>query len=85
MGKISKKRAEAEKKIEAGKLYSLEEAMALVKEVNIAKFDASVDLHIRLGVDPRKADQNLRGTISLPHGTGKVKKVLALCTPDKEE
>lgn len=85
MGKISKKRAEAEKKIEAGKLYSIEEAMALVKEVNIAKFDASVDLHIRLGVDPRKADQNLRGTISLPHGTGKEKKVLALCTPDKEE
>jgi large subunit ribosomal protein L1 len=85
MGKISKKRAAAEKKIQAGKLYSLEEAMALIKEVNIAKFDASVDLHIRLGVDPRKADQNLRGTISLPHGTGKDKKVLALCTPDKEE
>lgn len=85
MGKITKKRAEADKKIEADKLYSLEEAMALVKEVNIAKFDASVDLHIRLGVDPRKADQNLRGTITLPHGTGKDKKVLALCTPDKEE
>ncbi|MFK7797773.1 MAG: 50S ribosomal protein L1 [Aureispira sp.] len=85
MGKVSKKRAEAEKKIEADKLYSLEEAMALVKEVNIAKYDASVDLHIRLGVDPRKADQNLRGTITLPHGTGKEKKVLALCTPDKEE
>jgi large subunit ribosomal protein L1 len=85
MGKITKRRAEAEKKIEAGKLYPLEEAMALIKEVNIAKFDASVDLHIRLGVDPRKADQNLRGTISLPHGTGKDKKVLALCTPDKEE
>jgi len=85
MGKITKKRAEANKKVEAGKLYSLEEAMALVKDVNVAKFDASVDLHIRLGVDPRKADQNLRGTISLPHGTGKEKKVLALCTPDKEE
>lgn len=85
MGKISKKRAEAEKKIEADKLYSLEEAMALVKEVNIAKYDASVDLHVRLGVDPRKADQNLRGTITLPHGTGKEKRVLALCTPDKEE
>lgn len=84
MGKISKKRAEAEKKIEAEKLYSLEEAMALVKEVNIAKYDASVDLHVRLGVDPRKADQNLRGTITLPHGTGKEKRVLALCTPDKE-
>jgi large subunit ribosomal protein L1 len=85
MGKITKRRAEVEKKLEVGKLYSLEEAMALVKEVNIAKFDASVDLHIRLGVDPRKADQNLRGTISLPHGTGKDKKVLVLCTPDKEE
>lgn len=85
MGKISKKRAAALKKIEADKFYSLEEAMALVKEVNFANFDASVDLHIRLGVDPRKADQNLRGTITLPHGTGKDKKVLALCTPDKEE
>jgi large subunit ribosomal protein L1 len=85
MGKITKRRAEVEKKLEVGKLYSLEEAMALVREVNIAKFDASVDLHIRLGVDPRKADQNLRGTISLPHGTGKDKKVLVLCTPDKEE
>jgi large subunit ribosomal protein L1 len=85
MGKITKRRAQAEKKMEAGKLYPLEEAMALIKEVNIAKFDASVDLHIRLGVDPRKADQNLRGTITLPHGTGKDKKVLALCTPDKEE
>lgn len=85
MGKITKRRAEVEKKLEVGKLYSLEEAMALVKEVNIAKFDASVDLHIRLGVDPRKADQNLRGTISLPHGTGKDKKVLVLCTPDKED
>ncbi|MCP4437400.1 MAG: 50S ribosomal protein L1 [Aureispira sp.] len=82
---ISKKRAEALKKVDAEKVYSLEEAMGLVKEVNIAKFDASVDLHIRLGVDPRKADQNLRGTISLPHGTGKDKKVLVLCSPDKEE
>jgi len=85
MGKISKRRAEAVKKIEKDRLYSLEEAMTLVREVNLAKFDASVDLHIRLGVDPRKADQNLRGTITLPHGTGKDKKVLALCTPDKEE
>ncbi len=85
MGKISKRRAEAVKKIEKDRLYSLEEAMTLVKEVNLAKFDASVDLHIRLGVDPRKADQNLRGTITLPHGTGKEKKVLALCTPDKED
>lgn len=85
MGKISKRRAEAVKKIEKDRLYSLEEAMTLVREVNLAKFDASVDLHIRLGVDPRKADQNLRGTITLPHGTGKDKKVLALCTPDKED
>lgn len=85
MAKISKKKADALKKIDAEKLYTLEEAMALVKDVNIAKFDASVDLHIRLGVDPRKADQNLRGTITLPHGTGKDKRVLALCTPDKEE
>ena len=85
MGKISKKRAEANKKVDAGKLYSLEEAMALIKDVNIANYDASVDLHVRLGVDPRKADQNLRGTISLPHGTGKDKVVLALCTPDMEE
>lgn len=85
MGKVSKKRAEVLKKVDAEKLYTLEEAMGLVKEVNIAKFNASVDLHIRLGVDPRKADQNLRGTISLPHGTGKDKKVLVLCTPDKEE
>lgn len=85
MAKISKKKADALKKIDAEKLYTLEEAMTLVKDVNIAKFDASVDLHIRLGVDPRKADQNLRGTITLPHGTGKEKRVLALCTPDKEE
>jgi large subunit ribosomal protein L1 len=85
MGKISKKRAAALKKVDAEKFYTLEEAMTLVKEVNLAKFDASVDLHIRLGVDPRKADQNLRGTITLPHGTGKDKKVLVFCTPDKEE
>lgn len=82
---ISKKRAEVLKKVDADKVYTLEEAMGLVKEVNIAKFDASVDLHIRLGVDPKKADQNLRGTISLPHGTGKDKKVLVLCSPDKED
>lgn len=85
MGKISKKRAAALKKVDAEKFYTLEEAMTLIGEVNLAKFDASVDLHIRLGVDPRKADQNLRGTITLPHGTGKDKKVLVFCTPDKEE
>ena len=65
--------------------YDLQEAMALVKDVNTTKFDASVDIHIRLGIDPRKADQALRGTVSLPHGTGKSKRVLVFCTPDKEE
>jgi len=70
--------------VEAEKLYSLDVASALIKEVNAAKFDASVDLHVRLGVDPRKADQALRGTVSLPNGTGKSKKVLVLCSPDKE-
>jgi large subunit ribosomal protein L1 len=85
MGKISKRRKAAEEKIEAGKLYSLSEAMDLVKKVNLTKFDSSVDLHIRLGVDPRKADQAIRGTVSLPHGTGKTKRVLVLCSPDKEE
>lgn len=85
MAKISKKRKAANAKVDADKLYSLDEACALVKEVNTAKFDASVDLHIRLGVDPRKADQALRGTVVLPHGTGKTKKVLVFCTPDKEQ
>jgi len=85
MAKVSKKRQAVNAKVDATKLYSLREASALVKEVNTAKFDASVDLHIRLGVDPRKADQALRGTVSLPHGTGKVKRVLVLCTPDKED
>jgi len=65
-------------------LYPIVDAMNLVKEVNVAKFDASVDIHVRLGIDPRKADQALRGTVSLPHGTGKTKRVLVLCTPDKE-
>lgn len=83
MSKITKKRKLVDAKVAADKLYLLEEAMALVKEVNTAKFDASVDVHIRLGVDPRKADQALRGTVSLPHGTGKTKSVLALVTPDK--
>ncbi len=85
MAKKGKKRAAAEKKVDRENLYSLEEAMKLIKEVNIAKFDASVDLHIRLGVDPRKADQAIRGTTTLPHGTGKTKRVLVFCTPDKEE
>jgi large subunit ribosomal protein L1 len=83
MAKLSKKMAIATKKVDSSKLYDLQEAMKLVKEVNVTKFDSSVDLHIRLGVDPRKADQAIRGTVSLPHGTGKTKKVLVLCTPDK--
>jgi len=85
MAKLSKKRKQVEGKVDKNKLYNLKDASALVKEVNIAKFDASVDLHIRLGVDPKKADQQVRGTVNLPHGTGKTKKVLVLCTPDKEE
>jgi large subunit ribosomal protein L1 len=81
--KLTKKRKAVEGKVDADKLYSLADAMSLVKVVNIAKFDASVDVHVRLGVDPRKADQALRGTVSLPHGTGKTKRVLVFCTPDK--
>ncbi len=83
--KVTKKRKAVNPKVDRTKLYTLEEAMALVKDVNIAKFDASVDLHVRLGVDPRKADQAIRGTVALPHGTGKTKRVMVLCTPDKEE
>lgn len=83
--KLTKKRKAVEGKVDADKLYSLADAMSLVKEVNTAKFDASVDVHVRLGVDPRKADQALRGTVSLPHGTGKTKRVLVFCTPDKVE
>ncbi|MFN8251926.1 MAG: 50S ribosomal protein L1 [Ferruginibacter sp.] len=81
---ITKKRKVANTKVDTNKAYSLKEASALVKEVNTTKFDSSVDLHIKLGVDPKKADQAIRGTVSLPHGTGKTKKVLVLCTPDKE-
>ncbi|MEO6329790.1 MAG: 50S ribosomal protein L1 [Ginsengibacter sp.] len=82
---ITKKRKVANTKVDKNKIYSLKEASTLVKEVNTTKFDSSVDLHIRLGVDPKKADQAVRGTVSLPHGTGRTKKVLVLCTPDKEE
>jgi large subunit ribosomal protein L1 len=82
---ITKKRKEANTKVDQSKTYSLKEASALVKDINTTKFDSSVDLHIRLGVDPKKADQAVRGTVSLPHGTGKTKKVLVLCTPDKEQ
>src|SRR6188508_254043 len=80
---ITKNRKAADTKVDGSKFYSLQDASALVKEVNLTKFDSSVDLHIRLGVDPRKADQAIRGTVNLPHGTGKTKKVLVLCTPDK--
>ena len=82
---ITKKRKIANAKVDSNKAYSLKEASSLVKELNVTKFDSSVDLHIKLGVDPKKADQAIRGTVSLPHGTGKTKKVLVLCTPDKEE
>src|ERR1043165_10187606 len=81
---ITKKRKAAEAKVDNNKQYSLKEASTLVKDINCTKFDSSVDLHIRLGVDPKKADQAIRGTVTLPHGTGKTKKVLVLCTPDKE-
>jgi large subunit ribosomal protein L1 len=84
MAKISKKRKAAEAKLDKNKVYSLKDASSLVKTINTTRFDASVDLHIRLGVDPKKADQAIRGTVTLPHGTGKTKKVLVLCTPDKE-
>ena len=85
MTKLTKKKKEALSKIEKDKIYSLSEAASLVKEVNYTKFDSSVDLDVRLGVDPRKADQMVRGIVTLPHGTGKTIKVLALVTPDKEE
>ena len=84
MARLTKKQKEAYSKIEKDKLYSLEEASALIKEITKTKFDASVDLAIRLGVDPRKANQMVRGVVTLPHGTGKDVKVLALVTPDKE-
>ncbi|MGY8926268.1 MAG: 50S ribosomal protein L1 [Flavobacteriales bacterium] len=85
MGRISKKRKEALAKIDSSKAYTLAEACNLVKEVSTTKFDASVDVCIRLGVDPRKANQMVRGTVAMPHGTGKDMKVLVLCTPDKED
>jgi large subunit ribosomal protein L1 len=84
MARIPKKRKAAEAKIDKNKVYSLKDASTIVKSINTTKFDASVDLHIRLGVDPKKADQAIRGTVNLPHGTGKTKRVLVLCTPDKE-
>ncbi len=84
MARLTKKQKEARSKVERNKLYSLEEASALLKEITYTKFDASVDIAVRLGVDPRKANQMVRGVVSLPHGTGKDMKVLALVTPDKE-
>jgi large subunit ribosomal protein L1 len=84
MSKLTKKQKLAQEKIEAGKAYPLNEACALVKEITTTKFDASVDIDVRLGVDPRKANQMVRGVVSLPHGTGKQIRVLALCTSDQE-
>lgn len=84
MGKLTKNQKLAFSKIEAGKSYTLKEASALVKEITVTKFDASVDIDVRLGVDPRKANQMVRGVVSLPHGTGKQVRVLVLCSPDAE-
>ena len=84
MSKLTKNQQLAASKIEAGKAYTIDEASALVKEITTTKFDASVDIDVRLGVDPRKANQMVRGVVSLPNGTGKVIRVLALCTPDQE-
>jgi large subunit ribosomal protein L1 len=85
MGKLTKNRKLALEKLDKDKQYTLLEAAKLVKEISLTKFDASLDLNVRLGVDPRKANQMVRGVVTLPHGTGKEKVVLALCTPDKEE
>ncbi len=84
MGRVSKKRKEILAKFDLDKSYSLTEACGLVKDISTTKFDASVDICVRLGVDPRKANQMVRGTVALPHGTGKDVRVLVLCTPDKE-
>lgn len=85
MAKVSKRRKEALAKFDKRKVYSLTEAVDVVKQITYTKFDASVDLNVRLGVDPRKANQMVRGSVTLPHGTGKVVRVLVLCTPDKEQ
>ena len=84
MAKLSKKQKVAHDKVEANKLYTIEEASKLIKEISLMKFDASIDIAVRLGVDPRKANQMVRGIVTLPNGTGKDTKVLVLCTPDKE-
>ncbi|MBC8396141.1 MAG: 50S ribosomal protein L1 [Flavobacteriales bacterium] len=85
MGKLTKNKKSVSDKFEPNKLYTVEEASSLIKEITTTKFDASVDLAVRLGVDPKKANQMVRGVVSLPHGTGKDMKVLALVTPDKEQ
>jgi len=85
MAKLTKKQKEALSKVDINKEYSIDEAAALIKEINYTKFDSSIDIDVRLGVDPRKADQMVRGVVALPHGTGKEMKVLVLCTPDKEQ
>ena len=85
MAKLTKKHKEAVAKFDEDKLYSLTEAVELVKDMSYTKFDASVDLNVRLGVDPRKANQMVRGSVTLPHGTGKNVRVLVLCSPDKED
>lgn len=85
MAKLTKKQKEALSKYDPSQQYSLEDASKIVKEISLTKFDASVDVDVRLGVDPRKADQMVRGVVALPHGTGKDVKVLVLCTPDKEQ
>ncbi len=85
MAKLTKQQNEALAKFDKSKIYSLTEAVDIVKKITYTKFDASVDLNVRLGVDPRKANQMVRGSVTLPHGTGKVARVLVLCTPDKEQ
>jgi large subunit ribosomal protein L1 len=85
MAKLSKKQKEALAKYDLTKLYSMDEAVKIVKDITYTKFDSSIDIDVRLGVDPRKANQMVRGIVTLPHGTGKTKRVLVLCTPDKEE
>lgn len=85
MAKFSKKQKEAFDKFDKEKIYPLIEAVGVIKDISFTKFDASVDLNVRLGVDPRKANQMVRGTVTLPHGTGKTIRVLVLCTPEKEE
>ncbi|MDR0725140.1 MAG: 50S ribosomal protein L1 [Prevotellaceae bacterium] len=85
MSRLTKNQKRVKAKVEPGKQYKLSEATKLLKEISYTKFDSSVDIAVRLGVDPRKADQMVRGVVTLPHGTGKVTRVLALCTPDKEK